>query len=145
MILNKKIFEYISMHFYGSNLGPPGPRLSWTWGLHTEKLGKGPPDNATYQISSTWVKQFWRRRFLSIFHFWAQDTPPPQGHFGPKGHNLNKLGSGPLGNATYHILKGPRHSNFRGDVWSNCWQHTKHNGRPCIINNRYWMKAIAQP
>ena len=53
VILNKKIFEYISMHFYGSNLGPPGPGLSWTWGLHTDKLGKGPPDNATYRISST--------------------------------------------------------------------------------------------
>ena len=42
--------------------------------------------------------------------------PPPQGHFGPKGYHLNKLGRGPLGNATYNILKGPRPSSFRGDV-----------------------------
>ena len=42
--------------------------------------------------------------------------PPPQGHFGPKGHRLNKLGRGPLGNATYHIIKGPRPISFRGDV-----------------------------
>ena len=26
-----------------------------------------------------------------------------QGHFWPQGHNLNKLGRGPLGDATYHI------------------------------------------
>ena len=32
-------------------------------------------------------------------------TSPPQGHFGPQGHHLNKLGSGPLGNATYQISR----------------------------------------
>ena len=74
------IFLCISVHFYGSNLGPlvlghPGP-----WDLGLNELGKGPPSNATYQISSTWAKQFWRRRFLSIFHFWTQD-PPTTGPF----------------------------------------------------------------
>ena len=28
--LKKKISEYFSMHFYGSNLQPPGPGPSWT-------------------------------------------------------------------------------------------------------------------
>ena len=42
--------------------------------------------------------------FLNIFLFWSQD-PPPQGHFGPQGHHLNKLGRGPLGNATYQISR----------------------------------------
>ena len=28
----EKIFEYTSMHFYDSNLGPPGPGPSWTLG-----------------------------------------------------------------------------------------------------------------
>ena len=29
--------------------------------------------------------------------------PLGRGHFWPKGYNLNKLGRGPLGDATYHI------------------------------------------
>ena len=104
VVLKKRIFEYISIHFYGSNQRPlaqghPGP-----WDLHLNKLGKGQPGNAIYQISSILAKQFWRRRFLSIFHCWTQD-PPWQGHFGPQGHHLNKLGRGPLGNATYQILR----------------------------------------
>ena len=31
------------------------------------------------------------------------DLPPP--HFGPQGHHSNKLGRGPLGNATYQISR----------------------------------------
>ena len=90
------------MYFYGSNLGPLARGHLGPWDLGLNKLGKGPPSNATYQISSTRAKQFWRRRFLSIFHFGTQD-PPPQGHFEHHGHHLNKLGRGPLGNATYQI------------------------------------------
>ena len=30
---------------------------------------------------------------------------PWQGHFWPQGHNLNKLGRGPLGDATYKISR----------------------------------------
>ena len=104
VVLKKKIFQYISVHFHGSNLGPLARGHLGSWDLGLNKLGKGPPSNATNQISSTWAKQFWRRRFLSIFHFWTQD-PPPQGHFGAKGHHLNKLGRGPLSNATYQILR----------------------------------------
>ena len=29
VVLKKKIFEYISMHFSGSNLGPPGTESFW--------------------------------------------------------------------------------------------------------------------
>ena len=29
--------------------------------------------------------------------------PPGLGHYWPKGHNLNKLGIGPLGDTTYQI------------------------------------------
>ena len=53
-------FWIFSMFFFNSNLGPHlGPM-----GLGLNKLGKGPPGNATYQISSTWTKQF---------HFWTHD------------------------------------------------------------------------
>ena len=43
----EEIFLYISMHFYGSNLGPlaGGP-----WDLHLNKLGRGALGNATNQI-----------------------------------------------------------------------------------------------
>ena len=32
VVLKKKIFEYISMHFYGLNVGPSGAGPSWTLG-----------------------------------------------------------------------------------------------------------------
>ena len=40
---------------------------------------------------------------FQVYFISETKTPPPtpQGHFGPKGHHLNKLGTGPLGNATY--------------------------------------------
>ena len=40
----KKIFEYFSIYFYGSNLGPCG--------LYLSNLGKIPLGYGTYQISS---------------------------------------------------------------------------------------------
>ena len=35
--MKKKIFEYISMHFYGLNLGPPDAGLSWGLGPSFEQ------------------------------------------------------------------------------------------------------------
>ena len=49
----EKVFEYISMHFYGSNLGPLARGHLGPWDIGLNKLGKGPPENATYYISST--------------------------------------------------------------------------------------------
>ena len=48
--MKKKIFEYISMHFYGLNLGPLARDYLGPWDLHLNKLGKGPLGNAIYQI-----------------------------------------------------------------------------------------------
>ena len=45
-------FKYISMHLYGSNLGPLARGHLGPWDLGLNKLGKGAPGNATYQISS---------------------------------------------------------------------------------------------
>ena len=53
VVLKKKIFQYISVHFYGSNLGPLARDHLGPWDLRLNKLGKGPPSNASYQISST--------------------------------------------------------------------------------------------
>ena len=74
------------------------------WDLGLNKLGKGPPGNATYQISSTWAKQFWSKDF-EVYFIFEPKTPPPQGHFRPQGHHSNKLGKGPLRNATYQISR----------------------------------------
>ena len=52
LVLNKKIFEYFSMYFFGSNLKPLVRGHLGSWDLHLNKIGKGPLGNATNQISS---------------------------------------------------------------------------------------------
>ena len=51
-VVLKKIFEYCSMYFYGSNLQPLARSHLGPWDLHLNKIGKGPHGNATIQISS---------------------------------------------------------------------------------------------
>ena len=41
------------MYFYGLNLGPPGVKAPWILRLLFKQIGKRPPGNATYQISSS--------------------------------------------------------------------------------------------
>ena len=42
---------------------------------------------------------------FEAYFIFEPKTPPPQGHFRPQGHHSNKLGRGPLGNATYQISR----------------------------------------
>ena len=42
--------------------------------------------------------------FFPIYAY-AKHVTPGRDHFWPKGHNLNKLGRGPLGYATYYISR----------------------------------------
>ena len=42
---------------------------------------------------------------FEVYFIFERKTLPPQGHFGPQRHHLNKLGRGPLGNATYQISR----------------------------------------
>ena len=42
---------------------------------------------------------------FEAYFIFEPKTPPPQGHFGPQGHHSNKLGRGPLGNATNQISR----------------------------------------
>ena len=44
------------------------------------------------------------KKIFKYFSF-LNPRPPLQGHFRPQDHHLNKLGTGPLGNATYQISK----------------------------------------
>ena len=53
VVLKKKIFEYFSMYFYGSNLGYPGKEPSWILGPHLNKIGKGLLGNATTQFQAS--------------------------------------------------------------------------------------------
>ena len=46
--VQRRVFEYISMHFYGSNIGLPGAGHLGSWYLQLFKIGKGPLGNATY-------------------------------------------------------------------------------------------------
>ena len=51
-VILKKISEYFSMYFYGSNPWPPRAGPFWTLRPPFEQLGFGQLGNATYQISS---------------------------------------------------------------------------------------------
>ena len=42
---------------------------------------------------------------FSLFKPMSSIGPPGQGHFWPKGYNLNNLGRGKLGDATYQISR----------------------------------------
>ena len=61
-------------------------------------LGKGPLDEATYQISKTWPFWIQSRRFLKVF-------PMLVSVLWPQSNNLNNLARGPLDEATYQISK----------------------------------------
>ena len=61
--------------------------------LHTKYQGSRPSD--------------FRQEVFMFFPIQAyvKHVTPGAGHFLPLGHNLNKLGRGPLGDATYLISK----------------------------------------
>ena len=51
---------------------------------------------------------FRQEDFFSMFFpikAYVNNVTLGQGHFWPQGHNLNKLGRGPLGDATYQISR----------------------------------------
>ena len=67
---DKKMFKYISMHFYDLYLGSQARSHLWHWNLHLNNLCKGLLGNATYQIS---------RRFLIYIsmHLYGLNVGPP--------------------------------------------------------------------
>ena len=146
MVLKKKIFEYISMHFYGSNLGPLARDRLGPWDLGLNKLGNGAPGNATYQISSTLAKQFWRRRFLSVFHFWTQD-PPATGPFGTPGPSFEQTWKKStrqcyIPNIKVLGLAVSDEMSFKAIVDDT--RRTSHDRR-LTTHDGHWLMAIAHP
>ena len=94
--------------FLCSRLWPPGQGQFKRQGLHLNKLGRGPPGDVTcYKAVCLPVSEI--NNFDVSFFFptcmFQIVTPLVRGQFWPKGHHLNKLGSGPLGDGTYHISK----------------------------------------
>ena len=87
-------FTYISL----------GRGQFWPRGHDLNKLGKGPLGNTTCQISKLWAFWFILRRFLKIF-LCKIKWPLGRGQFWIRGHDLNKLGRGPLDDASYQISK----------------------------------------
>ena len=89
-------FRIFSTYFYDSNLGLSfcTPPFEYIWQKTTR-----PCYILNFKI---WAKWFWRRRFRIFFIIsmvWTWD-PLVQGHLGPRGRHLNKIGKGPLCNAT---------------------------------------------
>ena len=76
-------------------------------GHNLNKLGNGPLGDATCKISRLKSLWFQTRRFYHVFFVYAnvKHVIPGLAHFWPQGHNLNKLGKGPLGDATYQISR----------------------------------------
>ena len=73
VVLKKKIF-YI---FLCSSMFEP--RTPWPGAILDPGIfvSKGHPGNVTFQISSTWAKQFLNRRFCEVISFLNPRPPPP--------------------------------------------------------------------
>ena len=91
------------MYFYGSNLGYLARRHLGPCDFHLNKIGRGAPGNATYQISTSGPSGS-EERFLNIFlciSMVRPKDPLARSHLGPLDLHLNKIGRGALGNATF--------------------------------------------
>ena len=130
-VLKKKILQYVPMHFYGFNPGPPWDRavldpetnlikkhlailnfkhLSQvrpfkTPSHHLNKIDKRLLGHSTYQLSCTGARgsdEGFLNIFLCISIVQSQELLA-WSHFRLGGHHLNKHFKGPLGHATYPI------------------------------------------
>ena len=57
---------------------------------------------------------------FSLIKAYVNNVTPGRGHFWQQGRNLNKLGRGPLGDATIIKYQGSRPCGFRGDFFMFC-------------------------
>ena len=102
------------------------------------KLGKGPPGYAVYQFQASEPCSSGEEDFKYIS--FLNTRPPPQGHFGPQGHHLNKLGRRPLGNATKLIIKALGLS-----VSEKMSVEAIVDDARFTIDDGHWLMAIAHP
>ena len=72
----EKFWKWASL-FLCSNLWPPGRGQFWPQGHHMNKLGRGPLEDATYQMSKLYRLQFRTRRFSKVSFFISMWNPRP--------------------------------------------------------------------
>ena len=100
----------------------PGQGLFWPHGHHMNRLSRGLQGDATYKISVkapgllvSEKKNLKMGFFVPIFQLVT--TGPSQ--FWPRGHHINKLGTGLQGDAIYTKYQSSRPSSFREEeFWS---------------------------
>ena len=102
----EKFWRWASL-FLCSNLWPPLRGQFWPRGIVWTYLVEVLKEMPYIKYQSSRPSSFREEEFcnfLSLFlcsNLW----PPGQAQFWPKGHHMNKLGRGPLGDATYQISK----------------------------------------
>ena len=75
-------------------------------GYNLNKLGRGPQGDATCQILRLLALWFQTRRFFHVSISLYKTCNPLGGPIlGPMGHYLNKLGRGPIDDASYQISR----------------------------------------
>ena len=105
-VLKKKLFEYFSMYFHDLNIGPPGAGLSWTLGLSFEQTWQR-TTRQCYLLNFKHLSQVVLKEkffeYFSMYFYGSNLQPLARSHLGPWDLRLNKIGKGPLGNATNQI------------------------------------------
>ena len=104
---------------------PPGRGHFWPQGYYLNKLGRGSPGDATYQISKPYALWFQSRRFLK-FSSWKSIFSLCDLDMQWTGTIWTILKEGHI--RIIPIKFGQNPASSLGDVvWSNCWRQTTHN------------------
>ena len=85
-VFRQEDFFYVSPYISLCKHVIPGAWPFWPQGSNLNKLGRGPPDDASYQISRLYALWGQTRRFFMCFPIKAYVKPvtPEAGHFGPR-------------------------------------------------------------
>ena len=127
MVSDKKIFScFFPKEAYVKHV-TPGAGHFWPQGYNLNKLSISSLGDASYQISRLKALWFQTRRFFSFFSLYKHmyTIRPQVGTFWLQGHNLNKLGRCPLGDATYQI-------SMLYVIWFQTRHGANYFGKKCI-------------
>ena len=104
------------------NMWPPGRAHFWPKGHNLIKLGRDPLGGATVLNIKALGHVVSEKKIFSCFRLYKPMLnmwPPGWVHLRPKGHNLNKLGRGSLGDTTYQTSRLCRPCSFRNDFFTD--------------------------
>ena len=86
VVLKKKIFQYISVHYHGSNLGPLARGHLGSWDLGLNKLGKGQSmTNQCYKPNFKHLSQAVLEKKIFKYISFLNPRPPAAGPFRSQG------------------------------------------------------------